>query len=94
MQSQKSKFLQNALRIIEEKPSGFKALEEFEKTGKTITKTRLNFTIDREIAKKFREYCRKNHLNMSKEVENLIKKKIANLRPYRVARAIKTLKNP
>ena len=71
-----SEFLKNALRIIKEKPSGFKALEEFEKTGRTILKTRLNFTIDRGTAKKFRDYCRKHKLNMSKEVENFIKKRI------------------
>lgn len=76
MQLQKSKFLQTALRIIEEKPAVFKALEEFEKTGKTITKTRLNFTIDRELAKEFREYCKKHNLNMSKQVESLMKKKV------------------
>ena len=71
-----SEFLKNALKIIKEKPAGFKALEEFEKTGRTILKTRLNFTIDRETARKFRDYCRKHKLNMSKEVENLIKKRI------------------
>jgi len=76
MQSQKNKFLKKAFEIIEEKPAIFKALEEFEKTGKVITKTRLNFTIDREIAKGFREYCKKRHLNMSKEVENMIKAKL------------------
>ena len=74
-----SEFLKNALRIIKEKPSGFKALEEFEKTGRTIIKTRLNFTIDRELAKEFREYCGKNRLNMSKEVEELIRKRIKKL---------------
>lgn len=71
-----SKFLKTALKIIEENPTGFKALEEFEKTGRMITKHRMNFTIDREIAKKFRDYCKKHHLNMSKQVEDLIKKKI------------------
>lgn len=76
MPSQKSKFLKNALRLIEEKPAGFKALEEFEKTGKTITKTRLNFTIDRELARKFRDYCKKHRLNMSELVETWIKKNL------------------
>ncbi|MBI2106075.1 hypothetical protein HYT56_04530 [Candidatus Woesearchaeota archaeon] len=71
-----SKFLRNALRIIKEKPSGFKALEEFEKTGKTITKTRLNFTIDRTLAKEFRDYCKKHRINMSELVESLIKKNL------------------
>ncbi len=76
MPSQKSKFLRSFERILKEKPGGFKALEEFEKTGKTITKTRLNFTIDREIAKKFRDYCKKHHLNMSETIENFLKGKI------------------
>ena len=35
-----------------------------------------NFTIDRELAKEFRECCKKNRLNMSEQVENLIKKRI------------------
>lgn len=76
MQSQKNKFLKRAFRIIEDKPAVFKALEEFEKTGKIITKTRLNFTIDKEIARSFRGYCKKKHLNMSKEVEKMIKTKL------------------
>ena len=73
MTQQKSKFLKNALKIIEEKPAGFKALEEFEQTGKVITKTRLNFTIDRVLAKEFRDYCKKNNINMSEQIENLLK---------------------
>lgn len=75
MQSQ-SEFLKNALRIIEERPAGFKALEEFEKTGRAITKTRLNFTIDRELAKTFKDYCKKHKINMSELVENFIKDRI------------------
>jgi hypothetical protein len=61
--------------VIREKPALFKALEDFEKTGKLITKTRMNFTIDSEISKKFREYCRKNNINMSKAVEDFMRKK-------------------
>ncbi|MBI2507831.1 hypothetical protein HYV89_02655 [Candidatus Woesearchaeota archaeon] len=76
MPSQKSKFLSKAMQLMGEKGSALKALEEFEKTGRTITKTRLNFTIDREIAREFRDYCRKHRLNMSKQIEDLIKKKI------------------
>ena len=72
----KSEFLRAFEKILKEKPSGFKALEEFEKTGRTILKTRLNFTIDRETAKNFREYCKKNKINMSELIENLIKKKL------------------
>ena len=78
MPSQKSEFLKNFEKILKEKPSGFIALEEFEKTGKALTKTRLNFTIDRELAKKFREYCKKKKLNMSSLIEDMIKRKIEN----------------
>ena len=73
---QKSKFLRNAEKILEEKPAGFIALEEFEKKGKKITKTRLNFTIDRVLAKEFRTYCKKHRFNMSELIENFIKNKI------------------
>jgi hypothetical protein len=77
MQSKKSKFLKKAMEIIDTKPAVFKALEDFETTGKAITKKRMNFTIDKEISKRFREYCRNNHLNMSEIVENFIKKEVA-----------------
>ena len=63
-------------RLIEENSAVFKALEDFEKTGKVITKTRMNFTIDREAAKKFKEYCKKNRINMSHKIEQFIRDKI------------------
>jgi hypothetical protein len=78
MPSQKSEILETSLRIIKEKPGVFKALEEFEKTGKARIKTRLNFTIDRVLANQFREYCRKHNLNMSKAVEDFIRTKYNN----------------
>ena len=68
--------LSRAMQLMEEKKSALKALEEFEKTGRAITKTRLNFTIDRETAREFREYCRKKHLNMSEQIEKIIKSKL------------------
>ena len=74
MASPKSKFVKTAMQIIDRQSSVFKALEEFESAGKTITKKRLNFTIDRELAKAFRERCKKNNLNMSRIVEELIRK--------------------
>jgi len=64
-------------KIVNKHSSVFKALEEFEKTGKTIVKTRMNFTIDREIAKKFRDYCRKKNYNMSLKIEEFMKKIIS-----------------
>lgn len=70
-----NKFLKTALRIIDTHPGVFKALEEFEKTGSAEVKTRLNFTIDREIAREFRDYCRQNNLNMSEVIETFIRSK-------------------
>ncbi|MAF51136.1 MAG: hypothetical protein CMH64_03520 [Nanoarchaeota archaeon] len=75
MQSQ-NKFLKTAMKMIEKHPGAFKALEEFEKSGKIVAKTRLNFTIDKEIAKKFREHCHRSKLNMSEIIEEAIKKEI------------------
>lgn len=74
MQSKKSKFLKKAFGIIEEKPAVFKALEDFETTGKAVTKKRMNFTIDKEIAKIFKEFCREKGYNMSAKIEKAMKK--------------------
>lgn len=63
-------------RIITENLSSFRTLEEFEKTGKVITKKRMNFTIDRELAKRFRDYCKDKGENMSSKIEECIKKMI------------------
>ncbi len=60
-------------KIVNKHSSLFKALEEFEKTGKTIVKTRMNFTIDREVAKKFRDYCKEKNYNMSLKIEDYMK---------------------
>ena len=60
-------------QIIKKNLSSFKALEEFEKTGKIVTKKRMNFTIDRELAKRFRDYCKNKGENMSNKIEECIK---------------------
>jgi len=66
--------IKKAIKIIKEHPGAFKALEEFEKTGKLITKTRMNFTIDREIAREFKDFCKKKGYNMSAKIEEYMKK--------------------
>ena len=48
-------------------------LQEFEQTKKIRSKTRLNFTIDRTLAGKFRKYCRNKGYNMSAKIENSIR---------------------
>jgi hypothetical protein len=56
-------------QIIKKYASVFRALEEFETTGRTIVKSRMNFTLDREIARKFRDHCKKHNWNMSAKIE-------------------------
>lgn len=72
--------VKTALKVIKEKPEIFDALLEFERTGKVpkpYYKVRANFTIDKTILKKFRDYCKKKGYNMSALIENFIEQKIA-----------------
>jgi post-segregation antitoxin (ccd killing protein) len=43
---------------------------------KNITKSRYNFTIDKKLFDKFREYCRKNCINMSAKMESYIAREL------------------
>lgn len=65
--------LKKIKEIIRQNASAYEALMDFEETGRTIIKTRMNFTIDRAIAREFREHCRKGRINMSEAVEGCIK---------------------
>lgn len=68
---------EKAREIINENMDFFSTLEEFDRTGKLRKaryKERATFTIDEDIMLSFRSYCRKNNMNMSKVVEDLIKK--------------------
>ena len=69
-----NRFQRIAKRISREEKAMFDSLMEFEKTGKIRTKTRLNFTIDKGTAEKFRKYCRDHGYNMSAKVEDVLKK--------------------
>ncbi len=44
--------------------------------AKKATKERYNFTIDKELFDKFREYCKENCINMSAKIESYIKKEV------------------
>ena len=68
-----TKFIRLAKKISKEDKAVFDTLMEFEKTGKIKTKTRLNFTVDKGIAAKFRKYCRDNGYSMSAKIEEAIK---------------------
>lgn len=69
---QSNKFLRIAKRIVKEDKAFFDTLLEFEKTKKMRTKVRLNFTIDKTLALKFRKLCRDKGYNMSAKIEQVI----------------------
>jgi len=41
-----------------------------------VSKGRYNFTIDKKLFSRFREYCKENCINMSAKVEKYIEKEI------------------
>jgi len=54
----------------------FLVLEELNRTGvfrKASYKGRYNFTINEDLMSRFRSFCKKNNVNMSGVIENLIK---------------------
>jgi len=59
-------------KILQENREAFEALESFEKTGSVQTKMRMNFTIEREKARRFREYCKSRNISMSHKIEEYI----------------------
>lgn len=73
------KFIETAKRIIKQNPEVFEALMEFERTKKLLKltrKERINITIDSDLLRKFRSYCRKNNKVISRVVESYIKKEL------------------
>jgi len=73
------KLIKNAEKVIREHPEYFEALMEFERTKKLPRlkyKERANFTIDSELLRKFREYCRKHGMKMSAKIEQYIEKEL------------------
>lgn len=70
------KFLEIGKRIIKQNPEVFEALMEFERTKKLpklTRKERISITIDSDLMRKFREYCRKNNKVMSRVFERYIR---------------------
>ncbi|MBI4918996.1 hypothetical protein HY837_03635 [archaeon] len=70
-----SSFAKKAIEAIKKHPEIFSALEEFERTKKIPKFTyrkRLDITIDENILRKFKEYCRQQGFNMSRLVEKHI----------------------
>lgn len=70
------KLVKLAKEAIKEHPEAFEALMEFERTGKLSKpnyKIRANFTIDAQLLRKFREYCKRKGMKMSSVIENYIR---------------------
>jgi hypothetical protein len=70
---QSNKFLKIAEKIAKRDKALFDALIEFEKTKRIRTKERLNFTIDRSVAERFKKFCRDKGYNMSAKIEQAMK---------------------
>ncbi len=67
-------------RLLKEQPEVFEALMEFERTkkiSKFTYKKRVNFTLDPELFRKFRDSCDKKGIKMSNRVEQLMKEDIS-----------------
>ncbi|MBI2668317.1 hypothetical protein HYX14_00585 [Candidatus Woesearchaeota archaeon] len=74
-----SEFVQRARKIIRENPEMFSALEEYDRTRKLPKlsyKIRANFTLDAEILRQFRSYCKNRGMNMSRVLENHIREEL------------------
>ena len=67
------RFLGLAESIRKRDKQVFDTLMEFEKTKRIRTKTRMNFTIDKSVAERFKKFCRNNGYNMSAKIEQSIK---------------------
>jgi len=70
---QSNKFLNIAKDIARKNRPLFDTLLEFERTKKIRTKMRLNFSIDKSTAQRFRRFCREKRYNMSAKIEQAMK---------------------
>ena len=71
--------IKNAQKALILYPEIFEALEEFDKTHrlrKVNYKERANFTIDSNILRKYRGYCRKQNYSMSARIQDFMQKDI------------------
>ena len=69
-------FRDKAKKVIAQNQDMFTVFEELDRTGrfkKRTYKKKADFTIDEDTLIKFKNYCRKNNINMSAKVESLIR---------------------
>jgi len=67
-----SEFTKVKQKILKKYPEVFQALEDYDKTHKLrkiYIRKRLNITIDENVLRDFKEYSRKNAVNISRFVE-------------------------
>ena len=67
-----NRFLKIADRLAVEHKEIYDTLLEFEKTGKIRTKVKLNFTINKAVASRFKKFCLDHGYNMSAKIEKAI----------------------
>ena len=74
-------FLEKAKEVIAKNQDVIAVFEELDRTGKfkkRTYKTRIAFTIDEDLLNEFRNYCKKNGINMSGKIENYIRNELKN----------------
>jgi len=72
--------LKRAKQAIKREPEIFAILEEYDRTGKLRKlsyKERANFTIDADLLRRFRSYCRKHGFSMSAKIEQHIQQDLS-----------------
>lgn len=67
-----NKFQKLARKIAIRDRELFNTLIEFEKTKRIRSKIKLNFTIDKSIASRFKKFCKEKGYNMSAKIEKAI----------------------
>ena len=75
----KSNFLNECREIIYKNIEIFQTLEEYDKThklSKAFYRERINLTIDENLLREFKKYCKENNYNMSRLIESYIKKEL------------------
>ena len=66
-------------KLVHQNSDLLEALAEFDRTGqlrKVTAKERVNFTLDAELMRRFRSYCRQHGVKMSNVLEKTLKKEL------------------
>lgn len=68
-----SEIIKLARKIAKRDKATFDSLIEFENLGRLNNKERMNFTIDKSLASRFKRICRNKGYSMSHQVEEAIR---------------------